>query len=124
MWLFFAFSVLARFLQGSGCALAQTAGNHIVIIILHAVYSILTSEFPENSDKYIGWMNAAMGLGLLSGSTLGSLLFHYKSYLFTFEVFGVLVLCGCIINVFSLPKTLNTSKIGSSSSDVPQIEFE
>ncbi len=31
MWYFFSFSMLARFLQGAGCALAGTAGNLIII---------------------------------------------------------------------------------------------
>jgi MFS family permease len=50
--------------------------------------AILSSfEFSER-EKYIGWVEAATGVGLLFGPLLGGMLFTVGGYLAPFITFG------------------------------------
>ena len=68
----------------------------------------MTIEFKENSDKYIGWMEAATGIGLTIGPALGSAIFCYTNYTLTFVIYGFLLLLGTIAIAFILPSRINT----------------
>lgn len=58
--LFFALSIVTRFLQGVGDSMVATAA-----------YSIVSIEFPFNRDKYVGLCQTAVGVGLLAGPFIG-----------------------------------------------------
>jgi len=52
-------------------------------------YAIVTIEFSDNAEKYIGWLEVASGLGLVGGPLIGSVLYGFISYKYTFISFGV-----------------------------------
>lgn len=70
-------------------------------------FSVVTLEFQENSDKYIGWMEAASGLGLTLGPALGSVLYDSTSYQFAFVIQGTILLLGSVIIAYTLPERVN-----------------
>ncbi|CDW74258.1 permeases of the major facilitator superfamily [Stylonychia lemnae] len=81
-------------------------------------FSLITIEFAEDQEKYLGWAEAATGMGLAIGPTLGSLVYEEVGYLYTFIIFGGLLLLGVIQIFFTLPRRLNDGY--SQSQDVTQ----
>jgi MFS family permease len=84
-------------LQGAGDAFTQTA-----------CFSLITIEFSEDQETYLGWAEAATGLGLAIGPTLGSLVYTEVGYEWTFILFGIVLFLGAILTYFVLPNALNT----------------
>jgi predicted MFS family arabinose efflux permease len=56
---------------------------------LNLGFSIITKEFKEKSDSYIGWAETAYNSGILVGPVIGSLIYGIGGYEFTFICFGV-----------------------------------
>lgn len=64
-------------------------------------------EFPTDAEKYLGWAEAATGIGLVAGPVLGSVLFRFLEYEFTFVAFGVMLALGGVFLAIILPNYLN-----------------
>jgi len=58
--LFFWLSIVLRFIQG--------AADSCVVI---SNFSLVSIVFPEQQAKYMGYMEAALGIGLTAGPVLG-----------------------------------------------------
>ena len=97
-WIFFSLSLLTRFIQGFGNTLYVTSA-----------FAIITNEFSDNQEKYLGWANGAMGIGLFLGPTVGAVLYTYIDYTYTFVTFGCLLVLTGLIGQLLLPSDLNTS---------------
>jgi MFS family permease len=67
--LFYAISILARFVQGYGDSLVFTT-----------TFSIISLVFSDDKDKYISYLEAAIGFGLMSGPPLGSIIYGYLGF--------------------------------------------
>ena len=78
-------------------------------IITFLGFSIITIEFAEEKEKYLGQAEAATGIGLALGPTIGSLMYAQVGYMFTFVIFGVILILGTILAFFMLPQSLNLS---------------
>ena len=50
--------------------------------------AILSSYDASEREKYIGWVEAATGIGLLFGARLGATLFSFGGYLAPCITFG------------------------------------
>ena len=74
-------------------------------------FSLITIEFAEDQEKYLGWAEAATGLGLAIGPTLGSLVYDAVHYEWTFIIFGGVLAIGGVAIHFALPSTLNTGYV-------------
>jgi hypothetical protein len=70
-------------------------------------YSVITVEFPHDAEKYLGWAEAATGIGLVAGPVIGSILFRFLKYRFTFVAFGGLLAIGGLFLALILPSYLN-----------------
>ena len=82
-----------------------------------ASFSIITIEFPEEREKYIGWLETVCGLGLLAGPLIGQTVYWGVGYAGTFYFLaGFFTVC-LISAYFLLPARLNDYK-----SDIPQSE--
>lgn len=68
---------------------------------------MITVEFPHDAEKYLGWAEAATGIGLVAGPVIGSVLFRFLKYKFTFVAFGGLLAIGGIFLMIILPNSLN-----------------
>lgn len=51
-------------------------------------YSIATNFYPEKKEALVGYIEAFTGIGLMIGPVLGSILYHFGGYRFTFYMFG------------------------------------
>jgi MFS family permease len=58
--MFMICGLILRFFQGLGDSMVSTAG-----------YSIITIEFPTKKETYIGYCQAAVGIGLMIGPIVG-----------------------------------------------------
>ena len=52
-------------------------------------------------------------MGLAIGPTLGSLIYEEVDYLYTFVIFGFLLVIGGVLIIFALPNRLNKGFIAS-----------
>ena len=68
---------------------------------------MITLEFSDNSDRYIGYAEGAVGVGLLIGPALGSLMYGFLGYVETFVAFGVVLMLSMIPLYIFLPDDLN-----------------
>ena len=110
---FYAVSFVARCLQGGADAL-----------ILVSVPSIIAVEWPEKNEKYQGYAGISMGLGLMLGPVLSSLLIRYLSYFWTLIVFAVLVLVLCTSATCFIPKRIDLDNSDTKEMvDVPYSNF-
>jgi len=53
-----------------------------------ASMAVLSSFNQQEREKYIGWIEAGAGIGLLFGPLMGALLYSIGGYVMPFAVFG------------------------------------
>lgn len=93
---FFGLSLFVRFMQGLGDSMVATSA-----------YSIVSIEFPHQREIYIGYVQTAVGLGLLLGPVIGTLIFSFAGYEGTFYILSGVLTCSLLITIFFLPNRLN-----------------
>ena len=93
---FFVASVVVRIVQGYADSLAMTA-----------VFAIVASVFHEDKAKYIGICEAVGGLGLMAGPPIGSIIYSFKGFSFTFYFFGLTNLLAALLVLFLVPRSVN-----------------
>jgi MFS family permease len=49
--------------------------------------------YTDKRDMMIGYIEAATGIGLIMGPVIGSSLYQFGGYSFTFYTFGVIFIC-------------------------------
>lgn len=107
--LYVALSMSARLLQGLASVCIQVT-----------CYSIATNFFPKSKMKLIGFIEAAMGLGMISGPFLGTILYQlvgYNGMLITFgSTFIALTLLMPILLPPFIDKKTNSNHLESSLS--------
>lgn len=67
----------------------------------------MTIEFPEQREEYMGYCESAVGVGLMIGPVLGSLVYGWVGYECTFYVFGSVIFAGLCTVFMLLPRRLN-----------------
>jgi MFS family permease len=93
---FFMTSAIARLFQGVGVA-----------IISVSISSIISIEFPEKQDVYIGYFNIAYGFGVCLGPVIGSIVSSYLDYTHTFYVFTCIVSIIGLMTSVMIPNRIN-----------------
>ena len=101
--LFFGIAMVVRGFQGFANSFIGTS-----------IYSMTTIEFPHNREKYIGYVELALGLGLMLGPVLGSFFMSLTNNDFeiTFYIFGALIAAGGLFAFVALPNYLNKAELG------------
>jgi MFS family permease len=99
--------IILRFFQGLGDSMVSTAG-----------YSIITIEFPLQKEKYIGYCQAAVGIGLMMGPIVGQALYTYFNFQKTFYIFAGALGVGMLIIMFIIPNKLNHADEIMSKSEI------
>jgi len=72
-----------------------------------AIPGIITKEYPDKQEKYLGYYNMSIGVGTCAGPVLGSLFYMFLSYGYTFGCFAALIFISCLVAVFVVPTRLN-----------------
>lgn len=73
-------SFVARLLQG-------VADASITV----TMPSIVCREFPQKQERYLGYLNTAIGVGTCVGPLLSAILLNYLSYFATFGLLTFLI---------------------------------
>ena len=96
---FFILSCIFRFIQGAGDITVQTC-----------VFSIVTSTFTENREKYLGLGEMAAGTGLLVGPILGGWIYATFNYFWCYICLAILVGCDMFFTFIYMPNSLNNNE--------------
>ncbi len=67
----------------------------------------MTIEFPKRRETYIGYCQAAVGVGLMLGPVMGSLIYSGVKYAATFYIFAAILTVALVIVMFIIPGHLN-----------------
>jgi MFS family permease len=67
----------------------------------------VTSEFSDNKEKYIGWLEGAIGFGVITGPIMGSFVFDAYGYQWVFYFNSLLMLYNMVSLLMYLPINLN-----------------
>lgn len=76
-------------------------------MVATSAYSIVSIEFPENRDIYIGYCQTAVGLGLLMGPVIGTSIYGFAGYQNTFYILAGVLTLSFLTAVFLLPTRIN-----------------
>jgi MFS family permease len=93
---FFIASVSFRMVQGFGDAACSTS-----------VFSLIGSAFPDDRDLYFGYLESAVGIGLMAGPVIGQTIFNLVDYEKTFYCSALLVSIPLVLQIFCIPSYLN-----------------
>ena len=93
---FYAVSISVRCVEGVAEALA-----------INAIYSICCLEFPDKSHWYMGYLNLAMGVGMMMGPCLTNLMIEKLDYTNTLIVIGTVLLFASTFAVSALPERID-----------------
>lgn len=75
------YTLLLRLFQGSTSAIIQTT-----------CYSVAANEYPEKAEAIVGWVEAMVGLGLIFGPIIGSILYAAFDFNGVFYIYGALLI--------------------------------
>lgn len=98
-----------RFIQGLGDSLVSTSG-----------YSIITIEFPIKKQKYIGYCQASVGIGLMMGPVFGQALYSVVQYEWTFYIFAMVLAVAMVVLIFIIPNSINHADDIFSKAEIDQ----
>lgn len=85
-------------------------------IIIPTGYSTITIEFPEEREKYCGWLQTVVGVGFLSGPLIGQTVYIIlsKNYAGTFYFLAGFLFCAMLVAAWLLPRRINEYKVDSA----------
>lgn len=72
-----------------------------------AGYSIITIEFPTKKETYIGYCQAAVGIGLMTGPVLGQALYSFFRFEKTFYIFAIVLAIAMVTLMIVIPNSIN-----------------
>jgi len=76
-------------------------------MVATASYSIVTIEFPNQREVYIGYCQTSVGLGLLMGPVIGTTIYKFAKYELTFYILGAVLICSLGVAIWLLPNRIN-----------------
>ena len=95
--LFFLLAMTARVIQGMADA-----------FVITTCFSVVAIEFPVYTERYVGYIEIAYGLGWMLGPLLGFVLMQiFNSVMYAFYAQGVLLAIGLLFVLFTFPSHLN-----------------
>ena len=100
--LFFILSCVARFFQGYGDSLSMATAM-----------SLISTNFPEEKEKFISYIGASMGFGLMLGPPLGSFIFGKLSFAMVFYFFSIWIFVMMILQYVFIPSSYNKDREGT-----------
>ena len=96
--------LIIRAIQGCSSSMIQTTS-----------YAIVAITFPEEQQRYLGFLEASMGVGLLVGPVAGSILYSTLGFKATFFWIGVTFISLAPLLRFVIPKSVDDHDISSLS---------
>ena len=76
-------------------------------MVATSAYSIVSIEFPDQREVYIGYCQTAVGLGLLMGPVIGTTIYGFAKYQNTFYILAGILTLSFLTAIFMLPSRIN-----------------
>jgi MFS family permease len=76
-------------------------------MVATAAYSIVSIEFPQNRDIYIGYCQTSVGIGLLMGPLIGGTIYGLVGYQTTFYILAGILSLSLLIAIILIPSRIN-----------------
>jgi MFS transporter, ACDE family, multidrug resistance protein len=99
---FFWTSIGLRLIQGFGDSCASIS-----------IFSIIGTEYTENQELYFGYLESAVGIGLMLGPVIGQLMYNKVGFEKTFYCTAIIISVSLLLQLFLIPRRLNYS-VGES----------
>jgi MFS family permease len=71
-------------------------------------FSVISSNFSEDREMYIGYLEASEGMGLMIGPALGSVMYGVLGYDWAFYAFSIMIVMTFFVQLIFLPSSLNS----------------
>jgi len=69
--------------------------------------SLISSNFPAEKEKYISYIGASMGLGLMLGPPLGSVIYGQLKFAAVFYFFSIWIFIMILLQMAFIPSSYN-----------------
>ena len=69
----------------------------------------------QEKDKYISYVEIALGIGDMAGPAIGGIVFDMNGFAGAFATLGGMIFFGIILSIALIPATLNESASSSNS---------
>jgi MFS family permease len=99
LWIFYTISFTGRMVQGIADSL-----------ICVAVPSLFAIEFPENNEKYQGYIEMAMGIGMTLGPVITSAVYEPLGYTKTFIFYAAFIAVFGIFSASFIPERVDKKR--------------
>ena len=73
-------------------------------------FALVNQTFVEDRVRYLGYIKASTGLGLMLGPSLGSLIYGFFGYAITFYFFSVFIFLAIVLQTILIPNSVNKPK--------------
>lgn len=70
-------------------------------------FALINSTFVDDRVKYLGYVKASTGLGLMLGPSVGSFVYGYFGYAVTFYFFSLFIFIALILQIVLIPNAVN-----------------
>jgi MFS family permease len=84
-------------------------------MVLTSSFSMVASNFADEKAKYFGLIEAAVGLGLVIGPPLGSVMYGSLGYAWAFYSTSIMVFCNILLCLKFVPSKLNVNPESNAS---------
>lgn len=72
--------------------------------------SLISTNFPEDKEKYISYIGASMGFGLMVGPPLGSFIFGNLNFAMVFYFFSIWIFIMMVLQYVFIPSSYNKDR--------------
>jgi len=103
-WGWYGVSFLARTVQGLGDA-----------VLCITVPSIISLEYTEKQEIYLGYASAFLGLSYMVSPALAGVIYVYVDYVYTMLIFGVIILVCGVGSICMIPSRVNKYEVLDAS---------
>ena len=103
--------MLFRFLQGFGQACTNTTCKSFLKEYSFIVFSLVSLEFPQERERYYGYVESATGVGLLLGPVIGQALYTLLGFANTFYVTSVVFIFPLIMQMKYIPDRIDRALV-------------
>ena len=78
-------------------------------------YTVMAAKFPTRVASTFSYLEAAFGVGLIVGPTLGGALYELGGFAYPFIALGTFLLAGCFVIQFLMPASEQKSLTNSAN---------
>ncbi|KAI2810768.1 hypothetical protein BLOT_001932 [Blomia tropicalis] len=108
---FIILAYLIRIVEGISASAFMTAS-----------YTVMAAKFPTRVATTFAYLEAAFGVGMILGPTLGGALYELNGFAYPFVTLGTCLLAGCFVNHFLMSPNNGPQDLSDCSTAIHQDE--